>query len=460
DDYKYCSKLSNCKADAEALMSLLVKKYGFAPERMTTLFNADASRENIYAHLEKLVESLEPDDNLLIYFSGHGETDLAIRSDKNYIETGYWIPYEGKIGHHSSFISTTEIKTILNKLDAFHLLMLVDACFSGAIFANESVKGIGGPSNQKSRWGISASHSREIAYDGKAGENSPFAKVLLSVLETNKQNLGSYELGLLVQKEVSRITDDKQNPISEPLNIKGHEFGQFIFRAGIEEHPSSVHRPPSTHGKKPSRWMALAVIATLLICLISFQKYFSSDSGEVKKSCHAPTLLGLSVGEAVKELADKQHIYKLDSLITEQVDAGKVVHQMPTAGTLMDSCQLPIVLKVGYVPVKKAPPQGTTTSSPSPNRPKPQPQISKCTFAGRVIDKQSKGAVKGVVVGGLKKSTLTDQGGFFHLELDRPSDVRSVTLYFEAEGYETTSRTYYGVSDENIVVRLVPVLPK
>jgi uncharacterized caspase-like protein len=88
DDYDHWSKLNNAVRDAKAFRDLLLDSYGFAEERTLTLFDAEAKKAHIIAALRAYekqgAQALTAEDNLLIYFAGHG----TMNPNKS---TGYWI---------------------------------------------------------------------------------------------------------------------------------------------------------------------------------------------------------------------------------------------------------------------------------------------------------------------------------------------------------------------------------
>src|SRR5207248_3242583 len=72
-----------------------------------------------------LRESLKEDDNLLIYFAGHGEIDPA--------KEGYWLPVDAQANAPSSWISNRAVSDILNMMSAKHVLVVADSCYSGSM---------------------------------------------------------------------------------------------------------------------------------------------------------------------------------------------------------------------------------------------------------------------------------------------------------------------------------------
>ena len=245
DDYQYCPKLYNCVRDANDLVKLLTERYLFEPQNVTALINEEATRSNIYNALRKLASETTSRDNVLIYFSGHGEYDKIFRQ-------GYWIPVDAPEGHYDQYIPNSEIKTILNAINSHHTFLMVDSCFAGALFA----KGVGKNVSKRyeadpSRWGLTSGRN-EVVSDGKPGDNSPFAESLLYRLRQNTTSLGVSELCAYVVEYVQ--ANSNQTPIGEPLKAEGHKNGQFVFHlrkdVGVKQ-PGGIKMGAEPDRKRP-----------------------------------------------------------------------------------------------------------------------------------------------------------------------------------------------------------------
>ncbi len=224
DAYQHCPKLYNCVKDANDLIGVLTSQYDFDKENIVTLFNEAATEKNIFNHFRKLAKAITPEDNLLIYFSGHGEYDAVF-------DEGYWIPVNGQMGAYEDFLPNSKIKTFLRKINSRHTFLVADSCFSGSLFMRFKSAGIAKRLERiPSRWGLTAGRN-EVVADGKAGNNSPFADSLLYHLKNNKQPLGVATLCNLVLESVAAGTN--QTPRGEPLNIEGHKGGQFFFNPKV-----------------------------------------------------------------------------------------------------------------------------------------------------------------------------------------------------------------------------------
>ncbi len=197
-----------------------INDYQFQEEDSRILTNQDASREKILFELKRLRNKVNVDDNLLITFSGHGIDDDGI---------GYWLPADADSDEDSKYISISELIDRLNLIKCHHLFIIVDACFSGKIFTTTRSNFERGDEKRPSRYGLSASHSKEVAFDGSPGENSPFAKYLLQTLKRNKKPLSINDLASKVITKVQEDTNDSQTPIFRPLRVNGDDLGQFIL---------------------------------------------------------------------------------------------------------------------------------------------------------------------------------------------------------------------------------------
>ena len=71
NDYKHGGSLYNCVNDAKAIERILSEKYSI--NHFRTLYDEQASRENILKELEWIMQNSKEEDNVFIYYSDHGE---------------------------------------------------------------------------------------------------------------------------------------------------------------------------------------------------------------------------------------------------------------------------------------------------------------------------------------------------------------------------------------------------
>ncbi len=220
DEYEHCPKLYNCINDALGLIKILTTQYEFEQKDIQTLFNEEATEGNIFNAFRKLIKQVREIDNVIIYFSGHGEYDEVF-------EEGYWIPVNAKLGAHEDFVPNSKIKNILEAIKSKHIFLIADSCFSGSLFTHFKSAAVAERlENDPSRWGLTAGRN-EVVSDGQIGDHSPFADSLLYHLKENQVPLGVATLCNRVIENV--VASAEQTPRGEPLKVKGHRGGQFFF---------------------------------------------------------------------------------------------------------------------------------------------------------------------------------------------------------------------------------------
>ncbi len=244
------ANLSNCVNDMEGLIEVLSTDYWFdvgnihylrssdvdreedeeachkkaEAERLERGFAvvAEATHENIIAQLRNLAKKLEPEDNVIIAYSGHGIYDEVF-------DEGYWMPSDSEHGNNSTYIENSTIRTALNAMKSRHTVLISDSCFSGSLFSSGAQRAMGIPRvfKHNSRWGLTAGRRNQTVSDGFDG-NSPFTSTILDILRRKQETW----IGDLCRELVESMEDkgEKQTPMGEPLaNLRGHDGGQFVF---------------------------------------------------------------------------------------------------------------------------------------------------------------------------------------------------------------------------------------
>lgn len=221
NDYQSWPHLYNAVSDVKGVNRELTSDYLFEPENVTLLLDAEATRANIYKALRAYIEKITPQDNLLIYYSGHGYFDKLLNE-------GYWVPVDGVKNDVSSYIPNAQILKIIENINSQHTFLVADACFSGSLFASASRGYADQVERYRSRWGLASGRLEEVS-DGSAGStNSPFTQSFIEFLKTNpEQKAAVSDLVQYVKKHVAEA--NQQTPIGNPLKGVGDEGGEFVF---------------------------------------------------------------------------------------------------------------------------------------------------------------------------------------------------------------------------------------
>ncbi len=217
--------LKNAVSDAKAIETSL-SKYKF--EVFHTLYNEQATREKIIDEFEWLIANVKEQDNVFIYYSGHGEL-------KKELNKGYWIPSDAETVSTSKYISNNDIQTFLTGIKSKHTLLVSDACFSGDIFRGntvsvpfeESEKYYKEVHGRASRQAMTSGGIEPVMDGGKDG-HSIFAYYFLKTLNENSSKY--FDASQLYDKiKIPVINNSEQTPKLSPVKGAGDEGGQFIF---------------------------------------------------------------------------------------------------------------------------------------------------------------------------------------------------------------------------------------
>ncbi len=74
--------------DANAIRNLLMTKFGFDKRNIDTIYDGEATRDNIIAGLKKKLKQCKPGDSMVFYYSGHGVYLVNKQEDKDSIKAG------------------------------------------------------------------------------------------------------------------------------------------------------------------------------------------------------------------------------------------------------------------------------------------------------------------------------------------------------------------------------------
>lgn len=131
DKYKNWQSLRNAVNDAFGFQQILINKLGFST-LIAPLENETATKAAITSLVEdELPIMLRKDDNLILFFAGHGHTRIHEVGDR-VIETGYLIPVEASASdRYSEYIEIDSFLKSVARLPAKHILVIFDSCHSG-----------------------------------------------------------------------------------------------------------------------------------------------------------------------------------------------------------------------------------------------------------------------------------------------------------------------------------------
>jgi len=220
--------LSTAITDAREVARLLEEQYGFTDIKLLE----NATRRDVLFALEELANKSLKNDNVLIYYAGHGFLDDE--SNK-----GFWVPVDANGSDHTTFLRNStirdEVSSIASRVQ--HTLLISDSCFSGSLLRTAS-RGISESdytekyfekvSNKKSVQIMAAGGFEFVDDDYRESGHSPFTYFLINELKTNNSPMFTVsQLSGNVERAVANNVE--QVPESGVLQGAGDELGEFIF---------------------------------------------------------------------------------------------------------------------------------------------------------------------------------------------------------------------------------------
>ncbi|MGB3467245.1 MAG: caspase family protein [Cyclobacteriaceae bacterium] len=185
--YDNWNDLVNPVYDVQAIGKELEERYGFQVEIVL-----DSEQDEVMTKLREYAQiNFKPQDQLFIFFAGHGQYDdvfgegflVAKNSLRNDVSK-------------NSYISHNRIRSNINNIPCEHIFLSMDVCFGGTFdpmlassraadyeLSNDKEYLVRKLSKKTRKYLTSG--SKEYVSDGVAGDHSPFARNMLEALKSN-----------------------------------------------------------------------------------------------------------------------------------------------------------------------------------------------------------------------------------------------------------------------------------
>ncbi len=229
NNYRQVPRLRTAVHDAQEVAKVLQEQYGFRVRLLT-----DATGYDLLRALDDLRGKLTKEDNLLIYYAGHGKMDEKGR--------GYWLPVDAAANDSAGWIANEKITSILDAMAVRQVLLVADSCYSGTL--TRSVMGQPEPVTTpdemlrlleqlaQKRARIAMTSGRlEPVLDSGGGTHSVFAEAFVQALRDNDSVLLGQDFFRLVQLQVADMAARlpmAPEPQYAPIH-PGYEAGDFVF---------------------------------------------------------------------------------------------------------------------------------------------------------------------------------------------------------------------------------------
>jgi len=220
DAYRNLPKLRSATVDVTAIDQLLRKKYGFKTKVLK-----NATRDQMLHALEDYRKNLGANDNLLVYYAGHGWLDEAA-------DEGYWMPVDATQDSQVNWIPNATLTSTFKALSAKQVFVVADSCYSGKLTRGLRVQAPKGNdylqkiARKRGRIVLS-SGGLEPVLDGGGGKHSVFAASFLRALREANGVLDTAGLFSRVRRDVMLNAD--QSPELADMRKADHQGGDFLF---------------------------------------------------------------------------------------------------------------------------------------------------------------------------------------------------------------------------------------
>jgi hypothetical protein len=228
-------RLAYAVRDAKVIGKLLRKRYGFEVEELTAKSNT--TRTAIMNAFDRLVNKTGMDDQVIIFFSGHGD----VRKSGNRVTGGYLVPIDGKKGKRATLIRMDIIPALSRDLAARHVLFIIDTCYSALAGGmmhmgsspEETIQYVKAKMEKRGRHIITAGQSDQRAEMLDDLKMSVYSHYLKKALEGDADDNNDHvvtlaEVQTYLDKKVSTRTQNRQQPLWRHLEGTGAE-GEFVF---------------------------------------------------------------------------------------------------------------------------------------------------------------------------------------------------------------------------------------
>jgi len=209
--------LDNPIKDAESLYKVLLTKYIFAEDNI--IFLKNPTHSEIITTFDGLSGKLSPNDNLLIFYAGHGHWD-----EKG--KVGYWLPSDATRSSTVNWFRNSTLRDFIGSIQTKHTLLIADACFSGAIFKTRALKdapkGISKLADLPSRKAMTSGILQVVP------DESYFIKYLVKRLSENEDEFMTSEF-LFSSFQTAVMNNSPNIPQFGVIQNVGDEGGDFIF---------------------------------------------------------------------------------------------------------------------------------------------------------------------------------------------------------------------------------------
>ncbi|MDH4182826.1 MAG: caspase family protein [Nitrospinota bacterium] len=262
NNYKNWPRLESAVNDANTIEAELTK-HGFT---VIKLLDGQATRGGIAKTLGyTLQQEAGPNDRIVVFYAGHGHTEEGV--DGGHL--GYIVPVDADLKDLSTYISMDELRLWSRRIQAKHLMYVMDSCYSGL---GLSRSGAMAPNVRNYVRKITSRTARQMITAGQQGEqvaevggHGLFTRLFVQGLRGSADQddngvITATELAEYLKPKVSIESNNLQTP--QFGRLPGDDSGEFVFlRPGAD--PSTLMKDSLSGGLGPSESLAMAALGAM-----------------------------------------------------------------------------------------------------------------------------------------------------------------------------------------------------
>jgi hypothetical protein len=174
--------------DVTTLQSVLLASGGYRPDEIVTLRDAQATRAAIRGQLERLATQPGPQDSVFVFVASHGFQpipDPRGRNVRKYPVLAYDTRTASPVAMYETALHDTHLIDVVRRSRARQVVVVLDTCFSGNLFAGLPDLQLGGAASERyvrqvnqGRLESDAIGTDAIAQRWVAGDSTPQVSVM------------------------------------------------------------------------------------------------------------------------------------------------------------------------------------------------------------------------------------------------------------------------------------------
>jgi len=220
NNYQHLPNLGTAVHDARVVAKILEENYGY---HVKLLLNP--TRYDLLTTLGQYRRILTAEDNLLIYYAGHGWLDRDA-------DQGYWLPSDATRDNQVNWVSNTAITSEILAIRAKHVMIVADSCYSGKItrgvhITQKTPDYLDRISSKKARVVLCSGGLEPVIDSGGRDDHSVFAAAFIDALRENDSVLDGNTLFTKIRRPI--ILNSDQTPEYSDIRKAGHDGGDFLF---------------------------------------------------------------------------------------------------------------------------------------------------------------------------------------------------------------------------------------